>query len=73
LHVMNKSSLSLYFGKSRWRTICHGIFAKNNLYYSILRLECKIMQNTNPLTPPIFCYDEYGYCLEWNASMEKFT
>ncbi len=32
-----------------------------------------IVQNPNPLIPPIFGSDEYGYCLEWNASMEKLT
>jgi hypothetical protein len=28
------------------------------------------VQNPNPLIPPIFGFDEYGYCSEWNASME---
>ncbi|KAH9559737.1 hypothetical protein CY35_06G072100 [Sphagnum magellanicum] len=32
-----------------------------------------IVQNPNPLIPPIFGSDEYGYCLEWNASMDKLT
>jgi phytochrome B len=32
-----------------------------------------IVQNPNALIPPIFGSDEYGYCSEWNASMEKLT
>jgi phytochrome B len=32
-----------------------------------------IVQNPNPLIPPIFGSDEYGYCSEWNASIEKLT
>jgi phytochrome B len=32
-----------------------------------------IVQNPNPLIPPIFGSDEYGYCTEWNPSMEKLT
>lgn len=32
-----------------------------------------IVQNPNPLIPPIFGTDEYGYCSEWNPSMEKLT
>lgn len=32
-----------------------------------------IVQNPNPLIPPIFGSDEYGYCSEWNPSMEKLT
>jgi PAS domain-containing protein len=31
------------------------------------------VQNPNPLIPPIFGFDEYGYCSEWNASMENLT
>uniref|UniRef100_A0A0C9RWC2 Phytochrome n=1 Tax=Wollemia nobilis TaxID=56998 RepID=A0A0C9RWC2_9CONI len=30
-----------------------------------------IVQNPNPLIPPIFGTDEYGCCSEWNAAMEK--
>jgi phytochrome B len=32
-----------------------------------------IVQNPNPLIPPIFGSDEFGYCSEWNPSMEKLT
>lgn len=32
-----------------------------------------IVQNPNPLIPPIFGTDEYGYCSEWNPAMEKLT
>lgn len=32
-----------------------------------------IVMNPNPLIPPIFGTDEYGYCSEWNPSMEKLT
>lgn len=49
------------------------VFLQRNICIKSSSDECKIMQNTNPLIPPIFGYDEYGYCLEWNASMEKFT
>lgn len=32
-----------------------------------------IVQNPNPLIPPIFGADELGYCIEWNAAMEKLS
>nr|AHZ63956.1 phytochrome [Taiwania cryptomerioides] len=32
-----------------------------------------IVQSPNPLIPPIFAADEYTYCSEWNAAMEKLT
>nr|AHZ63969.1 phytochrome [Taiwania cryptomerioides] len=32
-----------------------------------------IVQNPSPLIPPIFGTDEYGYCSEWNAAMEKLS
>lgn len=32
-----------------------------------------IVQNPNPLIPPIFGGDELGYCTEWSPSMEKLT
>lgn len=32
-----------------------------------------IVMNPNPPIPPIFSTDEYGYCSEWNPSMEKLT
>ena len=32
-----------------------------------------IVQNPNPLIPPIFGSDELGYCTEWSPSMEKLT
>uniref|UniRef100_A0A0D6QZ02 Phytochrome n=18 Tax=Araucaria TaxID=25666 RepID=A0A0D6QZ02_ARACU len=32
-----------------------------------------IVQSPNPLIPPIFASDEYTYCSEWNAAMEKLT
>nr|AKQ00442.1 phytochrome A protein [Arachis hypogaea] len=32
-----------------------------------------IVQNPNPLIPPIFGTDEFGWCCEWNAAMTKVT
>eukprot|EP00850_Spirogloea_muscicola_P003861 SM000016S01849 [mRNA] locus=s16:204838:211537:+ [translate_table: standard] len=32
-----------------------------------------IVQNPNPLIPPIFGTDEYGLCTEWNPAMEKVS
>ncbi|KAL5767023.1 hypothetical protein ACOSQ2_013806 [Xanthoceras sorbifolium] len=32
-----------------------------------------IVQNPNPLIPPIFGMDEFGWCSEWNPAMEKLT
>ncbi|KAF3454756.1 hypothetical protein FNV43_RR05204 [Rhamnella rubrinervis] len=32
-----------------------------------------IVQNPNPLIPPIFGADEFGWCSEWNPAMSKLT
>ncbi|CAA3012726.1 phytochrome A [Olea europaea subsp. europaea] len=32
-----------------------------------------ILQNPNPLIPPIFGTDEFGWCSEWNSAMTKLT
>ncbi|KAL5582768.1 hypothetical protein UlMin_015210 [Ulmus minor] len=32
-----------------------------------------IVQNRNPLIPPIFGSDEFGWCSEWNTAMTKLT
>lgn len=32
-----------------------------------------IVQNPNPLIPPIFGADEFGWCSEWNPAMAKLT
>lgn len=32
-----------------------------------------IVQNRNPLIPPIFGADEFGWCSEWNPAMTKIT
>ncbi|XP_054814964.1 phytochrome A-2 [Prosopis cineraria] len=32
-----------------------------------------IVQNPNPLIPPIFGTDEFGWCCEWNPAMIKLT
>ncbi|XP_029126954.1 phytochrome A isoform X3 [Cajanus cajan] len=32
-----------------------------------------IVQNPNPLIPPIFGTDEFGWCCEWNSAMIKLT
>ncbi|GAV93101.1 PAS domain-containing protein, partial [Cephalotus follicularis] len=32
-----------------------------------------IIQNPNPLIPPIFGTDEFGWCSEWNLAMAELT
>nr|CDG41614.1 Phytochrome A [Rhazya stricta] len=32
-----------------------------------------IIQNPNPLIPPIFGTDEFGWCAEWNSAMSKIS
>ncbi|CAI9781711.1 unnamed protein product [Fraxinus pennsylvanica] len=32
-----------------------------------------IIQNPNPLIPPIFGTDEFGWCTEWNSAMKKLS
>lgn len=32
-----------------------------------------IVQNPNPLIPPIFGTDEFGWCCEWNPAMAKIS
>ncbi|CAK9313279.1 unnamed protein product [Citrullus colocynthis] len=32
-----------------------------------------ILQNPNPLVPPIFGLDEFGWCSEWNLAMTKLS
>ncbi|XP_066309497.1 phytochrome a-like [Miscanthus floridulus] len=32
-----------------------------------------IIHNPNPLIPPIFGADQFGWCFEWNAAMTKLT
>lgn len=32
-----------------------------------------IIQNPNPLIPPIFGTDEFGWCAEWNSAMTKIS
>ncbi|CAI9786140.1 unnamed protein product [Fraxinus pennsylvanica] len=32
-----------------------------------------IIQNPNPLIPPIFGIDEFGWCSEWNSAMTKLS
>ncbi|KAL3515825.1 hypothetical protein ACH5RR_022727 [Cinchona calisaya] len=32
-----------------------------------------IIQNPNPLIPPIFGTDEFGWCSEWNSAMTKIS
>ncbi|TVU12532.1 hypothetical protein EJB05_46183 [Eragrostis curvula] len=32
-----------------------------------------IVHNPNPLIPPIFGVDQFGWCSEWNAAMTKLT
>lgn len=32
-----------------------------------------IIHNPNPLIPPIFGADQFGWCSEWNVAMTKLT
>ncbi|KAL9256664.1 Phytochrome A1-like protein [Drosera capensis] len=32
-----------------------------------------IIQNPNPLIPPLFGTDDFGWCCEWNSAMEKLS
>ncbi|XP_068651540.1 phytochrome A1-like [Aristolochia californica] len=32
-----------------------------------------IIQNPNPLIPPLFVADEYGWCTEWSTAMSELT
>lgn len=37
------------------------------------KLHKAIVQNPNPLIPPIFGLDEFGWCSEWNLAMTKLS
>lgn len=52
------------------------ITAQKNVMDKFTRIEGDykaIVQNRNPLIPPIFGTDEFGWCCEWNPAMTKLT
>ncbi|KAL3814591.1 hypothetical protein ACJIZ3_015859 [Penstemon smallii] len=56
--------------------IAHDITAEKNIMDKFTRIQGdykSIVQNPNPLIPPIFGTDEFGWCSEWNSAMTKIT
>ncbi|KAK4487356.1 hypothetical protein RD792_002061 [Penstemon davidsonii] len=56
--------------------IAQDITAHKNMMDKFTRIEGDykaIVQNPNPLIPPIFGTDEFGWCSEWNPAMTKIT
>ncbi|KHN13966.1 Phytochrome A [Glycine soja] len=56
--------------------VAHDITAQKNVMDKFIRIEGDykaIVQNRNPLIPPIFGTDEFGWCCEWNPAMTKLT
>ncbi|BAT95191.1 hypothetical protein LR48_Vigan02g155300 [Vigna angularis] len=56
--------------------VAHDITAQKNVMDKFTRIEGDykaIVQNPNPLIPPIFGTDEFGWCCEWNPAMSKLT
>ncbi|XP_073030506.1 phytochrome A-like [Primulina eburnea] len=56
--------------------IAHDITAQKNITDKFTRIEGdyrSIVQNPNPLIPPIFGTDEFGWCSEWNPAMVKVS
>lgn len=56
--------------------IAHDITAQKNITDKFTRIEGdyrSIVQNPNPLIPPIFGTDEFGWCSEWNSAMVKVS
>ncbi|KAG4397394.1 hypothetical protein GLYMA_10G141400v4 [Glycine max] len=56
--------------------VAHDITAQKNVMDKFIRIEGDykaIVQNRNPLIPPIFGTDEFGWCCEWNPAMMKLT
>ncbi|KAL8555026.1 hypothetical protein ACS0TY_002998 [Phlomoides rotata] len=56
--------------------IAQDITAQKSMMDKFTRIEGDyraIVQNPNPLIPPIFGTDEFGWCSEWNAAMTKLT
>lgn len=56
--------------------IAQDITAQKSMMDKFTRIEGDykaIVQNPNPLIPPIFGTDEFGWCSEWNAAMTKVS
>ncbi|KAG6415577.1 hypothetical protein SASPL_122990 [Salvia splendens] len=56
--------------------IAQDITAQKSMMDKFTRIEGEykaIVQNPNPLIPPIFGTDEFGWCSEWNAAMTKVS
>ncbi|KAL8061389.1 hypothetical protein ABFX02_02G083300 [Erythranthe guttata] len=56
--------------------IAQDVTAQKSMMDKFTRIEGEykaIVQNPNPLIPPIFGTDEFGWCSEWNPSMIKLS
>ncbi|KAG2260047.1 hypothetical protein Bca52824_079341 [Brassica carinata] len=56
--------------------VAHDLTAQKTVMDKFTRIEGDykaIIQNPNPLIPPIFGTDESGWCTEWNPAMSKLT
>ncbi|KAG8363985.1 hypothetical protein BUALT_Bualt19G0079300 [Buddleja alternifolia] len=56
--------------------IAQDITAQKSMMDKFTRIEGDyraIVQNPNPLIPPIFGTDEFGWCSEWNPAMTKLS
>ncbi|KAK7269498.1 hypothetical protein RIF29_22229 [Crotalaria pallida] len=56
--------------------VAHDITIQKTVMDKFTRIEGDykaIVQNPNPLIPPIFGTDEFGWCCEWNQAMTKLT
>ncbi|XP_059648350.1 phytochrome A1 [Cornus florida] len=56
--------------------VAQDITGQKNVMDKFTRIEGDykaIVQNPNPLIPPIFGTDEFGWCSEWNAAMKKLS
>ncbi|KZV47379.1 type A phytochrome [Dorcoceras hygrometricum] len=56
--------------------IAQDVTAQKSMMDKFTRIEGDyraIVQNPNPLIPPIFGSDEFGWCSEWNTAMTKLT
>ncbi|KAL1312881.1 phytochrome A isoform X1 [Arachis ipaensis] len=56
--------------------VAHDMTAEKTVMDKFTRIEGDyraIVQNPNPLIPPIFGTDEFGWCCEWNSAMTKLT
>lgn len=56
--------------------VAHDLTGQKTVMDKFTRIEGDykaIIQNPNPLIPPIFGTDEFGWCTEWNPAMSKLT